>query len=64
MEKDDAKAAAKAKPAPSKKEYKTLPAKDVQLKSDFLSDDCAGHYRQSKDHEIHDHPVWIKVKPA
>jgi len=29
-----------------------------------LKDDCAGHYRQSKDHQIHDHPVWIKVKPA
>lgn len=39
-------------------------AKDVEIKSKLLKDDCAGHYRQSKDHQIHDHPVWIKVKPA
>jgi len=53
-------AAASAKDPP----YKTLPAKDVHIKSALLKDDCAGHFRQSKDHEIHDHPVWIKVKPA
>ena len=64
LENEEAQAEKKADDKKKNVPYKTLPAKDVEIKSDNLKDDCAGHYRQSKDHVIHDHPVWIKVKPA
>ena len=50
IEKEEAKAEKKADDTKKKVPYKTLPAKDVEIKSENLKDDCAGHYRESKDH--------------
>lgn len=39
------------------------PAVDVEIISSDLKKECAGNYQMVKDIKIHDHPVWIKVKP-
>lgn len=60
QDKEDKKDAA-ARP---KLHYLTVPDKDVELRSADLKHETAGNYRRSKDLQIHDHPVWIKVQPS
>lgn len=55
-----------AKKVKEESHYPTNPAQDVEIISSKLHHECAGNYQMSNGENaitIHDHPVWIKVKP-
>lgn len=57
---------ADAKKKKEENKYPTDPALDVEIISNDLKEECAGNYRRNNGKnaiQIHDHPVWIKVKP-